>query len=73
MGPTGAGAPLVAGRGVVGLLAASGVVSGLVVDGAREVLGWRGRVVVFDGAVGAGSAGNVGNAPGWLGAGGAGS
>jgi hypothetical protein len=74
MRPTGAGAPLVAGRVVVvGLLAASGVVSGLVVDGAREVLGWRGRVVVFDAAVGAGSAGNVGNAPGWLGVGGAGS
>jgi hypothetical protein len=73
--PTVAGAPVVAGRVVVvGPLAASGVVSGVVVDGAREVLGWRGRVVVVvDAAVGAGSAGTVDSAPGWPGAGGAGS
>ena len=72
--PTVAGAPVVAGRiVVVGPLAASRVVSGLVVDGAREVLGWPGRVVVVDAAVGAGSVGNVDNAPGWRGVGGAGS
>jgi hypothetical protein len=42
---------------VVGSPPASGAVSG-VVDGAREVLGWRGRVaVVVDADVGAGSAG----------------
>jgi hypothetical protein len=73
--PTAAGAPVVAGRVVaVGPLAASGVVSGLVVDGAREVLGWGGRVVV-DAAVGADPAGNVDSAPpgGRLGVGGAGS
>jgi hypothetical protein len=53
--PAVAGAPVVAGRVVmVGSLAARGVVSGLVVDGARGVLGWRGRVVVVDAAVGAG-------------------
>jgi hypothetical protein len=62
--PTVAGAPLVGGRAVVvGPLAASGVVSGLVVDGAREVLGWRGRVVVVGAAVGAGSVGSVDSAP----------
>jgi hypothetical protein len=72
--PTVAAAPVVTGRVVVvGPLAASGVVSALVVDGAREVLGWRGRVVVVDAAVGAGSAGTVDSAPGWPGAGGAGS
>jgi hypothetical protein len=72
--PTVAGAPLVAGRiVVVGPLAASGVVSGLLVAGAREVLGWRGRVVGVDAAVGAGSVGKVDNAPGWPGVGGAGS
>jgi hypothetical protein len=73
--PTAAGAPVVAGRVVaVGPLAASGVVSGLVVDGAREVLGWGGRVVV-DVVVGADPAGNVDSAPpgGRLGVGGAGS
>jgi hypothetical protein len=72
--PTVAGAPVVRGRVVVvGPLAASGVVSALVVDGAREVLGWRGRVVVVDAAVGAGAVGNVDSAPGWLGVGGGGS
>jgi hypothetical protein len=72
--PTVAGAPVVAGRiVVVGPPAASGVVSGLVVDGAREVLGWRGRVVVVEAAVGAGSAETVGSAPGWPVVGGAGS
>ena len=74
--PTVAGAPLVAGRVVVaGPLAASGVMAGLVVDGAREVLGWRGRVVVVvvDAAVGAGSVPNVDSAPGWLGVDGGGS
>jgi hypothetical protein len=72
--PTVAGAPVVTGRVVVvGPLAASGVVSALVVDGAREVLGWRGRVVVVDAAVGAGSAGTVDSAPGWPGVGGGGS
>ena len=69
--PTVAGAPLVAGRVVVaGPLAASGVMAGLVVDGAREVLGWRGRVVVV---VDAGSVPNVDSAPGWLGVDGGGS
>ena len=74
--PTVADAQVVAGRVVaVGLLAASGAVSGLVVDGAREVPGWRGRVVVVDAAVGAGSTGNVDSAPpgGRPGVGGAGS
>jgi hypothetical protein len=73
--PTVVGASVVAGRVVVvGLLAASGVVSGLLVEGACEVLGWRGRVVV-DAAVGAGSVGNVDSAPpgGRPGVGGAGS
>ncbi len=74
--PTVADAWVVAGRVVaVGPLAARGAVSGLVVDGAREVLGWRGRVVVVDAAVGADSAGNVDGAPlgGRPGVGGAGS
>jgi hypothetical protein len=72
--PTVAGAPLVAGRVVVaGPLIASGVVAGVVVDGAREVLGWGGRVVVVDVAVGAGSVPNVDSARGWLGVGGGGS
>ena len=65
--PTAAGVPLVAGW-------ASGAVSGLVGDGAREVPGWRGRVVV--GAdVGADSAGTVKCVPpgGRVGVGGAGS
>jgi hypothetical protein len=47
----------------VGLLPARGAVAGLVVDGAREVLGWGGRVVVVDAAVGAGSVGSVDSAP----------
>jgi hypothetical protein len=72
--PAVAGAPVVAGRVVmVGSLAASGVVSGVVVDGARAVLGWRGRVVVVDAAVGAGSVPKVDRMPGWLGVGGGGS
>jgi hypothetical protein len=72
--PTVVGAPLVAGRVVVaGPLIASGVVSGLVVDEAREVPGWRGRVVVVDAAVGAGSVPNVDSARGWPGVGGGGS
>jgi len=61
--PTVADAQVVAGRVVaVGPLAALGAVPGLVADGAREVLGWRRRVVVGDAAVGAGSAGNVDSA-----------
>jgi len=69
--PTVADARVVA----VGLLPARGAVAGLVVDGAREALGWRGRVVVVDAAVGAGSTGNVDSAPpgGRPGVGGAGS
>jgi hypothetical protein len=62
--PTVADATVVAGRvGAVGPLAARGAVAGLVVDRAREVLGRRGRVVVVDTAVGAGSTGNVDSAP----------
>jgi hypothetical protein len=62
--PTVADARVVAGRVVaVGLLPARGAVAGLVVDGAREVLGWRGRVVVVDAAVGSGSVGSVDSAP----------
>jgi hypothetical protein len=71
-----ADAQVVAARVVaVGPPAANGAVPGLVVDGAREVLGWRGRVVVVDAAVGGGSAGNVDSAPpgGRPGVGGAGS
>jgi hypothetical protein len=66
--PAAVGVPLVAGW-------ASGAVFGLVVDGAREVLGWRGCVVVVDADVGADSAGTVECAPpgGRLGVGGAGS
>ena len=54
--PTVAGTPVVAGRAVVaGPLAATRAVSGVVVDGVREVLGSRGRVVVVpDADVGAG-------------------
>jgi hypothetical protein len=65
--PAAVGVPLVAGW-------ASGAVSGLVVDGAREALGWRGRVVV-DADVGADPAGSVECAPpgGRVGVGGAGS
>jgi hypothetical protein len=54
--PAAVGVPLVAGW-------ASGAVSGLVVDGAREVLGWRGRVVVVDADVGADPDGTVECAP----------
>ena len=44
--PTVAGTPVVAGRAVVaGPLAATRAVSGVLVDGVREVLGSRGRVV----------------------------
>ena len=74
--PTVAGTPVVAGRAVVaGPLAATRAVSGVVVDGVREVLGSRGRVVVVA-DVGAGWAGNVDSATppgGRLGVGGAGS
>jgi len=55
--PTVADARVVAGR--VGLLPARGAVPGWVVDAACEAFGWRGRVVVVDAAVGAGSSGNV--------------
>jgi hypothetical protein len=58
--PTVADARVVEGRVVaVGLLPARGAVPGWVVDAAREALGWCGRVVVVDAAVGAGSSGNV--------------
>jgi hypothetical protein len=64
--PTAGGVPLGAGW-------ASGAVAGLVGDGVRVVLGWRGRVV--DAEVGADSAGTVVGVPpgGRLGGGGAGS
>lgn len=75
--PTLAGTPVVAGRAVVaGPLAATRAVSGVLVDGVREVLGSRGRVVVVDADVGVGSAGKVDSAAppgGRLGVGGAGS
>jgi hypothetical protein len=61
--PTLAGTPVVVGRAVVaGPLAATRAVSGLLVDGAREVLGSRARVVVVDADVDVGSAGNVDSA-----------
>jgi hypothetical protein len=65
--PTAGGVPLGAGW-------ASGTMAALVDDGARVVLGWRGRVVV-DADVGADSAGTVEGAPpgGWVGVVGAGS
>jgi hypothetical protein len=64
--PTAGGVPLGAGW-------ASGTVAGWVGDGARVVLGWRGRVV--DAEVGVDSAGTVAGAPpgGRVGVGGAGS
>jgi hypothetical protein len=64
--PTAGGVPLGAGW-------ASGAVAGLVGDGVRVVLGWRGRVV--DAEVGADSAGTVVGVPpgGRLGGGGVGS
>jgi hypothetical protein len=73
-----AGTPVVAGRAVVaGPLAATRAVSGVLVDGVREVLGSRGRVVVVvDADVGVGWAGNVDSATppgGRPGVGGAGS
>jgi hypothetical protein len=77
--PTVAGTPVVAGRAVVaGPLAATRAVSGVLVDGVREVLGSRGRVVVVvvDADVGVGWAGKVDSATppgGRLGVGGAGS
>jgi hypothetical protein len=48
--------------GVVGPLPASGTVSGVVGDGAGEVVGSREAMVVVDADVGAGSAGRVGSA-----------
>jgi hypothetical protein len=75
--PTLAGTPVVAGRAVVaGPLAVIRAVSGVLVDGVREVLGSRGRVVEVDADVGVGSAGKVDSAAppgGRPGVGGAGS
>jgi hypothetical protein len=61
--PTLAGTPVAAGRAVVaGPLAATRAVSGVLVDGVREVLGSRGRVVVVNADVGVGLAGKVDSA-----------
>jgi NDP-sugar pyrophosphorylase family protein len=61
--PTLAGTPVVADRAVVaGPLAATRAVSGVLVDGVREVLGSRGRVVVVNADVGVGLAGKVDSA-----------
>jgi hypothetical protein len=61
--PTLAGTPVVADRAVVaGPLAATRAVSGVLVDGVREVLGSRGRVVVLNADVGVGLAGKVDSA-----------
>jgi hypothetical protein len=60
--PVVAGVPAVAGGvGVAGPLRSSGTVSGMVVDGAGEVVGSR-EAVLVDAEVGAGSAGDVGGA-----------
>jgi hypothetical protein len=56
---------------VVGPLPASGMVSGVVVDRAGQLVGTRGAVVVVDAEVGTGSAGKLGSAlPGARGGGG---